>query len=109
MTELLHVPLKKCSEVDVNKPLKTLISSTYSTADKPEDYVEAVAEFQLHRNRICKNLEKSDASLDTLGRYYDLIVCLEQKINAAELQIPFKVIPNQLCLLVDLMILFNFI
>ena len=34
MTELLSVPLKKTSEVDLVKPLKTLISSTYSTADQ---------------------------------------------------------------------------
>ena len=35
MTELLPVPLKKGSEVELSKPLKNLISSTYSTADKP--------------------------------------------------------------------------
>ena len=34
MTELVSVPLKKTSDLDLVKPLKTLISSTYSTADQ---------------------------------------------------------------------------
>jgi len=41
MTELLFVPLKRGSDVDIIKPLKNLIASTYSTADKPGTYIDS--------------------------------------------------------------------
>ena len=46
MVELLSIPLKKGSDLDLVKPLKTLISSTFSTADKPENYADALSELQ---------------------------------------------------------------
>jgi len=90
MTELLTVPLKKGSEVELIKPLKNLISSTYSTADKPEDYTDALSELHRLRQFSVRNLERTDASLENLGKYYDQLSCLEQKIPTQELQVPFK-------------------
>jgi len=84
------VPLKKGSEVELVKPLKNLISSTYSTADKPEDYTDAISELHRLRQFSVRNLERTDASLDNLGKYYDQLSCLEQKIPTQELQVPFK-------------------
>ena len=34
--------------------------------------------------------DRTESSLDNLGRYHDQLVCLEQKIPASEIQIPFK-------------------
>ncbi|KAJ8979592.1 hypothetical protein NQ317_019480 [Molorchus minor] len=91
MAELLSVPLKKPSEVDVVKPLKNLIQSRYSTADKPEDCSEAINEFaKIRNNAIWKAFEKYESSLDIIYGYYDQIVALESKIPAQELQVPFK-------------------
>ncbi|CAH0558884.1 unnamed protein product [Brassicogethes aeneus] len=91
MAELLSVPLKKPSEVDIVKPLKNLIQSRYSTADKPEDCGEAIEEFSKQRhNAIWKAFEKYESSLEIIYGYYDQIVALESKIPAQELQVPFK-------------------
>jgi hypothetical protein len=46
MVELLSIPLKKGADLDLVKPLKTLIASTFSTADKPENYTDALTELQ---------------------------------------------------------------
>lgn len=70
MADLIAIPLKKPSEVDLIKPLKNLIVSTYSTADKPEDYSEAISEFsKLRNNAIWRVFEKYESSLDVIYRY----------------------------------------
>lgn len=69
MAELLSVPLKKPSEVDLITPLKNLIQSRYSTADKPEDCNEAITELSKLRNTaIWKAFEKYESSLEILYR-----------------------------------------
>lgn len=91
MAELLSVPLKKPSDVDIIKPLRNLIQSRYSTADKPEDCTEAINEFaKLRSNAIWKAFEKYESSLEIIYGYYDQIVALESKIPPQELQVPFK-------------------
>jgi hypothetical protein len=37
-----------------------------------------------------RNPERTESSLEQLGKYHDQLVCLEQKIPASEIQIPFK-------------------
>lgn len=71
MTELLNVPVKKSSEVDMVKPLKNLIQSTYSSNTSTEEggsvpnYSEAVSEFNKQRNTaIWKFFEKYESSLE---------------------------------------------
>jgi len=90
MTELLSVPLKRGSEVDLVKPMKNLIASTYSSADKPEDYSDALSDLSRLRAFCVRNTEKTDATLDMMGKYVDQISCLEQKIPTQEVQILFK-------------------
>lgn len=72
MTELLVVPLKKPSEVDVVKPLKNLIQSAYSssaTNESAADYSEAISEFSKLRNTaIWKAFEKYESSLEMIYR-----------------------------------------
>ncbi|GFG30115.1 hypothetical protein Cfor_09518 [Coptotermes formosanus] len=91
MAELLAVPLKKPSDVDIVKPLKNLISSSYSTADKPYDYSEAINEFnKLRTNAVWRVYEKYESSLEIVYSYYDQLCGLEGKIPSHEVQIPFK-------------------
>lgn len=69
MSELLVVPLKKPSEVDVEKPLKNLIHSAYSSSENV-DYSDAVSEFaKLRNNAVWKAFEKNEAALEILSGY----------------------------------------
>ncbi|XP_068622573.1 programmed cell death 6-interacting protein [Battus philenor] len=89
MAALLAVPLKKSSDVDIVKPLKNLIQSTYNTGESNVDYSDAIEELgRLRTNAIWKIFEKS--SLDLVYSYYDQITSLETKIPPQEVQIPFK-------------------
>lgn len=91
MAELLAVPLKKPADVDIVKPLKNLISSSYNTADKPHDYSEAINEFnKLRTNAVWRVYEKYESSLEIVYSYYDQLCALEGKIPSHEVQIPFK-------------------
>lgn len=68
MAELLCVPLKKSSDVDIVKPLRNLIQATYSGAEGAEDCGEALAELaRLRNNAIWKVFDKT--SLEALYRY----------------------------------------
>jgi programmed cell death 6-interacting protein len=57
MVELLSIPLKKGSDLDLVKPLKTLIASTFSTADKPENYADALSELQRLRQLSVRQVQ----------------------------------------------------
>ena len=90
MAEIMSVPLKKASDIDITKPLKNLISSTFSTADQPVDCSDAISDLQKLRNAAIKAQDRSEASLEAMMKYYDQLVSLEMKIPTAEVQIPFK-------------------
>ena len=90
MTEILPIPLKKATDLDITKSLKNLISSTYSSADQPVDCSDAISDLQKLRNVATRNPDRSEASLDAMMKYYDQLVSLEMKIPATEVQIPFK-------------------
>lgn len=74
-TELLAVPVKKPSEVDVVKPLKNLIQSAYSASSGSSeggapavDYATIVNDFgKLRNTAIWKFYEKYEASLDVVN------------------------------------------
>jgi programmed cell death 6-interacting protein len=69
MAEVLAVPLKKPLDIDIIKPLKNLISSSYNTADNPQDYGEAINEFsKLRTNAIWRVFEKYESSLEIVYR-----------------------------------------
>lgn len=69
MTELLCVPLKKTSDPDLTKPLRNLISSTYSTADQPVDCTDTISSFQSLRNAATKIIDCGDNTFDNICRY----------------------------------------
>lgn len=63
------MPLKKTSEVDVAKPLKTIIATTFSTSESKESdsFKDSIDEFnQLRTNAVCRTLEKHEKSLQIL-------------------------------------------
>lgn len=63
------MPLKKPTDVDLIKPLKNLIDSNYSTADKPEDYTEQINELSKLRNAaVWRAFEKYESSLEVIYR-----------------------------------------
>lgn len=70
MAELIALPLKKPSDVDVIKPLTNVIKSTYNSADNPKDYTEAIADFsKLRNNALWRAFEKYESSLEVIYRY----------------------------------------
>ncbi|KAI5634437.1 BRO1-like domain-containing protein [Phthorimaea operculella] len=89
MAELLSIPLKKSSDVDLVKPLRNLIQATYSGAEGLEDCTEAVGELaKLRGQAIWKLFDKS--SLDVIYNYYDQLASLESKVPPQEVAVPFK-------------------
>uniref|UniRef100_A0A336M9W6 CSON012055 protein n=1 Tax=Culicoides sonorensis TaxID=179676 RepID=A0A336M9W6_CULSO len=87
--DLLVVPVKKPYEVDIVKPLKNLIQSSYSSSGS--EYTEASTEFGKMRNSaVFKVYEKYESSLPVVYNYFDQLCALETKIPVQELQVPFK-------------------
>uniref|UniRef100_A0A2P2HW37 Programmed cell death 6-interacting protein-like n=1 Tax=Hirondellea gigas TaxID=1518452 RepID=A0A2P2HW37_9CRUS len=88
--DIVGIPLKRGSDVDVLKPLKNLITSRYQAAEQ-ESYIASINEFsKLRGNAVCRTLDYHESSLELLCRYYDQLVALESKIPSTEIQIPFK-------------------
>jgi programmed cell death 6-interacting protein len=92
MSNLIAVPAKKTSEVDLVKPLKNLIASYYSSSEQPVSFDESIEALNKLRKDSCsKNVDfKHDASLTLLEKYYDQLNSLEAKCPPTEIQIPFK-------------------
>lgn len=71
MPEVLVVPLKKPSDVDIVKPLKNLIQSAYNSASDQQtaDYSDAVNAFsKLRTEALWKAFDKSESALDLLSK-----------------------------------------
>lgn len=74
MADLIAVPLKKPSDVDVIKPLTNVIKSTYNSADNQKDYTDAINEFsKLRNNALWRAFEKYESSLEVIYRYDSLL------------------------------------
>ena len=69
MATYLSVPCKKTWEVDLVKPLKTFISSTYGDSNEAEN-TKAIQDFnKLRSSVISKVADKHESSLEVLYRY----------------------------------------
>lgn len=71
VADLLVVPEKKPYEVDIVKPLKNLIQSSYSSSqgDRQGEYNEAAAEFgKLRNGAVFKVYEKYESSLPVVNK-----------------------------------------
>jgi len=87
---LLAIPLKVTGDVDLVKPIKTLISSlrTPSSGD-----TNCLTELQGLRNKMVlnvKNKNYSDTALRDIENYFDQIGNLESKIPFSQVKIYFK-------------------
>ncbi|TRY67905.1 hypothetical protein TCAL_03284 [Tigriopus californicus] len=94
-TDLLSVPGKRASDIDVTKALKTLITSTFAASQSSsaalKDVDGTLKELQRLRGlALIKGGEKGEAPFNAVATYYDQLASLEQKIPAHEVQIPFK-------------------
>merc|ERR1719309_247568 len=90
MTELLTVPLKRGSEVDLGGPLTRWIQSTFSSEDHPADISASVSALSKMRSGVVKLTERGEAGLNSAANYYDQIHALESKIPLNELAVGFK-------------------
>lgn len=93
MTELLSVPLKKPTDLDLVRPLVNLIKSSYNNLgiSKLSEIEQSISKFNQQRNAsVWKAYEKSENSLELYYTYYDQLSALETKIIAQDLQVPFK-------------------
>ncbi|XP_058457648.1 programmed cell death 6-interacting protein [Malaya genurostris] len=93
MMDLLNVPLKKPSDVDMVRPLTNLIKSSYCNLgpEKLEEIEEAINKFNQQRSTaIWKVFEKYENSLEIIYGYYDQLCALELKILTQDFQVPFK-------------------
>lgn len=69
MAELLSVPLKKPTDVDLVQPLRNLVRGSFSSADHPEDCDNEIAEFNKMRNTaVWRVFEKYESSLEVVYR-----------------------------------------
>lgn len=69
MADILSVPLKKTSDVDLVKPLKNLIALRFSTADNPENFSSAITEMNKLRTLACiRAMDKHEASIEVCAR-----------------------------------------
>ena len=65
--ELLTVPLKKTSEVDLVKPLKNIIQSSNIKQSDSSQNIEKINSFNKQRNHaVFKVFEKNDAALEAI-------------------------------------------
>ncbi len=68
MATYVSVPLKRTWEVDLVKPLRNFIASTF-TDSNPDDYNSGLAEIQKLRNSmISKSVDKHESALEVLYR-----------------------------------------
>jgi len=83
MAELIAIPLKKPSDVDIIKPLTNVIKSTYNSPGNQKDYTDAIAEFsKLRNNALWRAFEKYESSLQVIYRYESsLIISVDNYIS----------------------------
>jgi len=87
---LLAIPLKVTGDVDLVKPIKTLISSLRSPSSRETN---SLTELQALRNKMVlnvKNRNYSEAAQRDMENYFDQIGNLESKIPFSQVKIYFK-------------------
>jgi len=88
-TELLQVPTKKGSDVDMTGPLGNWIKSAFGSAENPAD-VSDVGELQKLRVAAVKSGDRGEAVITACSNYYDQLCSIEKKVPVNEVNIAFK-------------------
>jgi len=89
MTDLLVVPAKKGSDVDLTGPLTNWIKSTFG-AENGADSVSDIASFQKLRQTAIRPGDRGENAALACSNYYDQLVGIQNKVPVNEVQIPFK-------------------
>ena len=63
--DLITIPLKTSSNVDLIEPFKNLIALRFSTDDEPANFHHSIAEINNLRKLVCV---KKEASMELLAR-----------------------------------------
>ena len=63
MCELLTVPLKRGTDIDLSRPLTRWIASTFSTADNPVDVSSPISELHKMRQGVARLTDRGEAGL----------------------------------------------
>merc|ERR1712106_46604 len=80
MTELLCIPLKQTGEVDLIKPIKSVISSSRSSTTQDVNCLTELQNLRIKMVTAIKNQQFSETSLEDAQNYFDQIGHLESKI-----------------------------
>ena len=63
MTEILTVPLKRGTDIDLLRPLTRLIAATFSTAESPVDCTSSISELHKMRQGVARLTERGEAGV----------------------------------------------
>ena len=77
---LLFVPIKRASDIDVSKPLKNIISSTYSTSDAPVNIKERLSDLQKLRQAAIK-ASGGEAGASAVARFVANLFTVSNILN----------------------------
>ncbi len=61
-SDLVWVPLKKTSDIDISKPLRNLVKSNYSSSDAPVNVDDKTRELQKLRQAAIRTSERGEAA-----------------------------------------------
>ena len=63
MTEILTVPLKRGTDIDLLRPLTRWIAATFSTAETPVDCTSSISELHKMRQGVARLTERGEAGV----------------------------------------------
>ena len=90
MNEVLSVPLKRGSDLDLVGPLTRWINVNYKTTQDNIEAISDVSKLSKMRQKVIKLADRNEEGLSATTSYYYQISALEEKINVDELHLSFK-------------------
>ena len=91
MSEILTIPLKKASDVDLEGPLIKWVTKTYgSDRETIESAIKSIVDLNKMRKYAIESIERPDQALLANANYYDQLCLLDENLDFDELSINFK-------------------